>query len=263
MDNDSEKIRRKDAAKELGISLPSLDRAVKAGELRYANWDDHKGKIKYFTRADLENYSRLKPLKQRRTADIVGKLLKDPSSTEQSPLGQMVSEYLRWLPLDMVVEISTLSPHKGPSLYVSKFPLMRRRPDLPKEAHAAAVLALAYQISEGGGACELRDFHAPGMVSHAWGPDANQTLQEYCGDICRRLLTYAHAWVPDYGAFERTQELDILSFLRGTGCGGGFPGQTMVLDWNCLYSNRRRNLSSGQYEQAGTTVTAYLTVPIP
>lgn len=263
MFGDSDKINRQDAAKELGLSLSSLDRAVKAGELHYANEDSPKRAHKYFTRADLENYLRLKPLKQRKTADIVEKILKDSSSTAQSPLGQLVSDYIRSLPLDIVVEISTLSPRKGPSLYVSKFPLTQRKPELPKEAHAAAVLALAYQISEGGGVCELRDFQVPGMVSHAWGPDANQTLQEYCGDICRRLLTYAHSWVPDYGAFERTQKLDILNFLRGTGCGGGFPGQTMVLDWNCLYSNRSRSLLSGQYEQAGTTVTAYLTVPIP
>ena len=263
MYNDEEKIGRKDAAKELGISLSSLDRAVKSGELHYANQDSPKGAHKFFTRADLENFARLKPLKQQKTADIVENFLKDPSSAEHSPLGKLVSESLRWLPLDIVLEISTTSPRKGPRLYVSKFPLIRQKSDLSEEAHAAAVLALAYLISEGDGVCEARDFKFPGMVSHTWGPDANQTLQEYCEDICNRLLRYAHAWVPDHGAFERTHRLEILKFLRGAGCGGGLPGKCIVIDYRILYSNRSRSLLSAQYEQAGTTVTAYLTVPLP
>ena len=260
MYDNEEKIGRTDAAKELEIFVSSLNRIVESGELHYANQDSRKGAHKYFTMEDLENYKRLKSLKQRRTADIVEKISKGPSSGEQSPLGKLVSESLRWLPLDIVLEISTTSPCKGPRLYASKFPLIRRESGLSKEAHAAAVLALAYLISEGDGVCESRDFQ---VVSHSWGPDANQTLQELAGDICDRLVAYAHGWFRDRGKFEENQKSEILAFLRGAGCGSGSPGRCLILDQICLYTNRSRSSLSGQYEQAGTTVTAYLTVPLP
>lgn len=263
MQKTDERIGRKDAAKALGISLSSLDRAVKAGELHYANQDSEKRARKFFTQADLENFARLKPLKRRKTADIVGKILKDPSAIKQSPLGQLVSKYLYPLPLDIVLEISTTSPRKGPRSYVSSFPLVQRASDLSQEAHAAAVLALAYLILEGGGGCEARSFQAPGTASDAWGPDSNPTLQKSADDIWNRLVTYAHGWFSDWGAFERSQKSQILAFLRGAGCGSGFPGTCLILDQVCLYTNRSISSLSNQYEQNGTTVTAYLTVPIP
>ena len=263
MDEIDERISRKAAVEEFNISLSSLDRAVKAGELHYANQDSKKRAPKYFTRASLENFSRFKPLKQRRAADITEKILKGPSSLEQSPLVQLVSKYLYPLPLDIVLEISTTSPRKGPRSYVSSFPLVQRASDLSQEAHAAAALALLCLILEGGGGCEARNFQAPGTASDAWGPNANPALQESADDICNRFLEYAHGWFSDWGAFEKNQKSHILAFLWGAGCGSGFPGTCLILDQVCLYTNRSISPLSGQYEQNGTTVTAYLAVSIP
>ncbi|MBM6885565.1 helix-turn-helix domain-containing protein [Pseudoflavonifractor phocaeensis] len=257
---EEEKIWRKDAAKELGISLSSLDRAVRAGELCYANWDIPKGAHRYFTRADLENYKRRKPLEQRITADVVKKILDDPLFIEQSTLGKLISKYLRQLPLDIVLEIKTLPPGKAQhNLYCSKFPLLRRDSHLYPDpnAHAATVLALAYLITKEGGVCQSWDFQASDTGSYPWGPDANQALQDFGEDILKRLLMYAHGWIADYGAFKQDQESNIRYFLHGMGHGDGSPGKCIIVDEICLYKPW-----SGNYKN-GTTVTGYLTVPLP
>lgn len=272
------KIWKKDAAEELGISLASLDRIVKVGELHYANWNAPLGSHRYFYQSDLENYKVQKTLEDRRTADIVTKILKNDPFTayrvaeilegtslgEVSLLNEFISSYLRQLPLDIVLEIVTTPPRSDSPInyYRSKFPLFQRKiaspeTELQPETHTAAVLALDYLISKVGGVCKLKDFQAPGTVSYSRTSDTNTTLRDFRDDILECILTYANAWFADKGAFKRAQESNILHFLAGSGCGYGSPQKCIVLDETTLYVNMADN------HQNGTKVIAYLTVPLP
>lgn len=174
-----------------------------------------------------------------------------------SPLDQLISEHLRSLPLDVVIEVQTLPPgNKTKNVYRAKFPLIQRKFSSP-DAHAAAVLAMAYTFSQAGRVCHALDSNASDSVVYSWGPDSNKTLLEFEDEIFKRIVDFVREWTTDTDKFLQEQKSDIRSFLRGTGCGSGRLDAHIVVDQFRLYAKQGNNYING------TEVFAYLTAPLP
>ena len=174
-----------------------------------------------------------------------------------SPLDQLISEQLRSLPLDIVIEVQTLPPgNKSKNVYRAKFPIIRRKFSSP-DAHAAAVLAMAYKIVQAGRVCHTLDSHTSDSVVYSCGPDSNKTLSEFDDEIFKRIVDFVREWTTDTDKFLQEQKSSIRSFLRGTGCGNGYLGAHIVLDQLQLCAKWGNNYING------TKVFAYLTVPLP
>lgn len=265
---DEEKIYRSLAAEELGISTYSLNRAVKQGELHYANPHDPQGKHKYFTRDALDKYRKLKGTEWLKTADTLQRILYHEFPATKSPLNDLIQKHLCPPPLELVLEIVTCSPNsktKPQNIYRSKFSLfVNNSEEASSVEDAARILALACVIRENDGVCESRDF----TVQSSWGPSANRALQDAAGEVAKKLVNFAHSWTcdnrqpPEQHKELTSNKFDLLkksawSFLDGSGDGGGIPGRCLVLDQMCLYTNYGQNLING------TRVTAYLVTPLP